>query len=419
MTAGSAPQAAPGVFRHGRSTLELRHGVRYLRLAEDDAYRTGFAYGRLLVQCGEPLLRVLGNPLVRAVLALLDRACSRHLQRLRVPEDYREELRGCADATGLRVEHLFFLNFCFDVLKKYGFHCSTFAVFTADSTLVGRNTDLLPLLARLLLAVCRPIVVDVAIPGRMRFSHVSVPLFVGAMNGFNEAGVAVNSHQILHAAENPLGRRLASSLLMRLVLERAASLDDARRIVAENLSMRSLNIVVTCRGSRSGAVFEVHPDGCHVVPHAGSFACTTHFESDAMRPLHDGPVTPSQVRLASMRAMLDEIPRPDRQTLMRWLRDCRNGPAHRLSGRSVSNRGTCQSFVFDLDRRCLWVSNGRTVPVSSSGEYVRVRVDADGAGPFDADPDMARHGGGRDAGAGIRPIGPAVPARFAPGATRP
>jgi hypothetical protein len=327
------------------------------------------------------------------------------LDQLRVPDRYRDEIRGYADATGIPFEHLFVLNFCFDVLKKYGFHCSTLAVFDAQTTLVGRNTDLLPMLARFALKYCTPMIVDVAIPGQNRFSHVSVPLFVGALNGFNEAGIAVNSHQIIHAAERPSGPRLASSLLMRMLLEKAASLEDAHEIIAGNLSMRSLNIVVVSHGSRKGAVFEVHPERFHAVHHDGNFACTTHFESDTMRPLHDGVITPSQTRLASMRAMLAENHQPDHQTLLGWLRDCRNGPEHRLSGRSVSNHGTYQSFLFDLGQRCVLLSNGRKVPVSSSGEFVPVRVNGPETRPFDVGLDASYPGTSRAAGSdGVLPV---------------
>lgn len=211
-------------------------------------------------------------------------------------------------------------------------------------------------------------------PGRVRFSHVSIPLFVGVLNGFNAHGIGVHSHQILNVDEQPRGPRLASGLLMRLLLERADSLEAAASIARRHPTVRSLNVMVVSHQEQRGIVLEVHPDQVHVAAPAGNFGCATHFESALMRPRHGGDIGPSQARLATMAALIDEHPRPDAAALQHMLQDRRNGLRHRLSGRSLANAGTFQSFVFDLARGRVWISNGSHRPVAVHGEFVELTV---------------------------------------------
>lgn len=362
------------VFTHGRSSLVHRQGVRHLRLDEADPYQTGVACGRLLRASGDAMVRLLRKPLVAGPIRLGAWVLRRHFRTVEVPAAIEDEVRGLAAGTGIAFATLFAANFVFDVMKRLGFHCSTLAFFQGDTVLVGRNTDLLPALAALALRCCRPMVVEVSMPGRVAFSHVSMPLFVGVLNGFNAHGIGVHSHQILNVAEQPQGARLASALLMRLLLEQADSLEAAAAIARRHPTMRSLNVMVISQREQRGIVLEVHPDQVHVCEPAGHFGCTTHFESAVMRPRHDGEIGPSQDRLATMAALIDAHPRPDAAALQQMLQDRRNGLRHRLSGCSLANAGTFQSFVFDLARRRVWVSNGRHRPVASHGEFVELTV---------------------------------------------
>lgn len=368
--------------RFENSWLEIRSGIRCIRLNEADHYQTGFAYGRLMQLSDDPILRLLKHRFLGWLVSFAAIVSRRFFANIRIPECYLDEIRGYADSTGIPYAQLFFMNFCFDVLKKFGFHCSTLVFFNPDAVLIGRNTDLHPWLAALALRFTRPTVADVSIPGKHRFSHVSIPFFVGALNGFNQLGIAVNSHQIIHARETTDGSRLATPLLMRMLLERASDLAGAAELVRQNPTLRSLNVVVTSETERRAVVFEVNPAQVNALSAADSVCCATHFASPTMSKLHDGPIGTSQARLASMQAMMAENRRPDASALIGMLQDQRNGLAHRTSGRSLTNHGTFQSFLFDLTHRRILVSNGLKRPVSLSGEFIE--VDDNGASGFSA-----------------------------------
>lgn len=362
------------MIRFENSWLETRSGIRYIRLNEADHYRTGYAFGRLMQMSDDPVLRLLKHRFLGWLVSFGAFVSRRFFANIRIPECYLEEIRGYADSTGIPYAQLYFLNFCFDVLKKFGFHCSTLVFFNPDSVLIGRNTDLHPWLAALALRFTRPTITDVSIPGKNRFSHVSIPFFVGALNGFNQSGMAVNSHQIINVRETTNGPRLATPLLMRMLLEQADDLSGAETLVRQNPTLRSLNVVVTSERERKAVVLEVNPERVNVMPEAAAVCCATHFASATMGKLHDGPIGTSQARLASMQALMTENRQPDATALIGMLQDQRNGLAHKTSGRSLTNHGTFQSFLFDLTRRRIRISNGLKRPVSLNCEFIEVKV---------------------------------------------
>jgi predicted choloylglycine hydrolase len=279
----------------GNSWIKVVKGIDYLHLEEKNYYDTGYAYGRLLVEANHPIIAFLKRYTSRIMLSTLYTITKKHYKDISIPHKYLDELQGYADATGIAYHHLYCMNFCFDVLKRYGFHCSTISLFLKDRTLVLRNTDLIPFLTRLALKYARSIVVDVAVPGTQRYTHVSLPLFIGVLNGFNHH-IALNSHQIMHVKEKTNKQLLATPLLMRLMLEQAESLKEAECIAKTHPTKRSLNIMVTDR--QKSIILEVHPKMIKTIAKKGPMCCTTHFI--AQNHLHTKPMTASKMRLESM-----------------------------------------------------------------------------------------------------------------------
>src|SRR5579863_8157043 len=169
----AALPARPGRYVHGRSTLEVKNGIWHLRVREDSYRTSGFAIGRLLASARYPAVDFFGRRRVRLLVDLLHGVTRRNFARIRIPQIYLEELQGYAEGSGLAYRTLFFMNFVFDILKKYGFHCSSVAIAEPDATLIGRNTDLIPWIARAALKYFPPVVLDIAVPGKLRYVHVT------------------------------------------------------------------------------------------------------------------------------------------------------------------------------------------------------------------------------------------------------
>jgi predicted choloylglycine hydrolase len=364
-----APSAEPGRFASGRSTLEVKDGIWHLRARECGYRETGLAIGRLLAASGYPAVRVFGSRHGRLIVGLLYAMTRRDFRRIRIPECYLEELDGYAEGAGLPYETLFFMNFVFDILKKYGFHCSSVAFAGSGATLVGRNTDLIPWIAKVALKWFPPVVLDIRIPGTLRYVHVTPGLFLGVLGGFNERGLAMMSHQIAATREKPVAGNLATPLLQRMILEGAADMAQTESVIHANPVQRCISNLVTSAAEGRSCVYEITPASIRATRGSGPFlCCATHFKDSEFSLLHRRKTTISERRLELMNRLAAET-RPLPDEVIAILGNCDNGVAHRTSGYSPANEGTYQSIVFDVSGGRLFVSDGTRLPVSRSGAF--------------------------------------------------
>ena len=352
---------------YGSSSAEIADGIWRMTLREGNHYDTGFAYGTLLGKMGYPIIRVVKSWPVAALFGLAYRVTRKHFSVIRIPGEYLDELRGYSDATGISYNCLYFINFCFDILKRFGFHCSTISLALAGKTLVCRNTDLLPWIGKIALKWLPSIVVDMQIPGRSRFVHITPGFFLGALNGFNERGIAVTSHQVLPTREEATPGGLASVLLPRLLLEHSGTVEDADDLIHRNRIRRCLNVMVVSEAAAH--VYEISPDHIHVIKTNEHYlCCTTHFQHDELHRLHRSSTKGSKQRLD----LMNRLARDGDGTVadaITMLQSTENGTGHDGSGFSPTNDGTYQSFVIDLTDRTLHLSDGSTLPVSLTGTY--------------------------------------------------
>ena len=372
------------LVKYNNSYMRTEKGLSYIRLNEKDYYSTGYAYGQLLVKSNHHTVHYMKKTISRMAISSFYFITKRFYRRLRIPKEYLEELRGYADATGISYDHLFCLNFGYDIIKRYGLHCSTISFFNKDSVIVGRNTDLAPGTTRFALKHAKSIIVDVSIPGKNRFTHVSVPLLVGAINGFNEKGIAVNSHQVIPTKEKPHPIRLATPLLSRIILEESNNLKDAVEVVKKNITHRVVNIALTSEKERKSIICEIHPSKAHFVYKNDNSCtcCTTHYESRQMRHFHNNHpqqsvrerLSNTKLRIKTMRELTAIHHEVTYQDMIKILQDHSNGIEFYRGAKSLSNNGTYQSFVFDLTHNFIWISNGDKAPVSLTGEFVKFKV---------------------------------------------
>jgi predicted choloylglycine hydrolase len=356
-------------FAFSRSRLEVKHGIWHLRAREVDHRETGRAIGRLLSLSGYPAVRVFASRRVRFTVNLLYAATRRDFKRIRIPGRYLEELLGFAEGTGLQYKTLFFMNFVFDILKKYGFHCSSVAFTGSGTTIIGRNTDLIPWLAKAALKWFPPVVLDIAIPGTQRYVHVTPGLFLGAFGGFNERGVAMMSHQIAATKEESVPGNLATPLLQRMILEEATDMAHAESVIRANPIQRCISNLVTSHAEGMSRVYEITPASVKTIYGTSPFqCCATHFKDQEFSLLHRHETTIGESRLKLMNK-LAAATRPVPDEVMAILRNCDNGLAHRKSGSSPANEGTYQSAVFDVSGNRVFLSDGARLPVSLTGEF--------------------------------------------------
>ncbi len=359
------------------SYLEKDDDIEYLHIKVKSYYQSGYASGKLFEQSKNKVLKLLKNPVIGSLLSIFYWFFKRDLRRIRIPKDYLDELKGYSDSTKIPYHRLFLINFIFDVLKKLGFHCSSFVFFGSDnSSFIGRNTDLRPLLARIAVRFCPPTVITLNLEGKNIFTHVTLPFFVGAMNGINEAGLAVNSHQMLYVKEKNIAGNCATPLLVRLILEHARNLTDASEIGKNNMTARSLNLLVSDIAHKESCIFEIAPDKFNIINKGNKnyLACTTHFQSEKMNGYHYHSVEPSVSRLVSINNYLTAKKNISLDDLLEFLKDTTNGLVNDGSGYSITNSGTFQSFIIDFNNQNLHINIGRKIPVTHYGQYLKIKL---------------------------------------------
>ena len=362
-------------FAYSNSMIETDDVIWRMRIQENGYYAGGLAIGRLLSLAGYPAIRFCRSGPVTALFSLLYTFARKHFADIRIPERYLDELRGYADGTGIPYRTLFTVNFVFDVLKKYGAHCSSVVIAKSGSTLIGRNTDLLPWIGRLALKWFPSIVLDIATPEKLRYVNITPGLFLGAFNGFNERGVAVLSHQIGATKEEPVAGNLATTLLQRMLLEEATDIACAESITRANPIQRCISNMIVSSDEGASCVFEISPTLVKTSHKSGPYqCCVTHFQDEELSKLHRKTPEASQSRLRFMN-FLAERKEATPKDLIAFLTNYDNGIGHKDSGRSPTNEGTYQSLVFDIMRHRIFIADGRTLPVSLWGVYREISVD--------------------------------------------
>lgn len=366
---GAAVLPASRRYASGQSSLEIKDGIWHLRVRESSYRDNGYVIGRLLAEAEYPAVRFFGLKRVRWIVNILYAVTRRNFALIRIPERYLEELRGYAEGSKLPYLTLYFMNFVFDILKKYGFHCSSVAISEPQATLVGRNTDLIPWIAKAALKWLPPVVLDISVPGKLRYVHVTPGLFLGVLSGFNERGIAMMSHQIAATKEKSVPGTLATPLLQRMILEEATDMAHAKSVIYANPVQRCISDLVTSSAECQSCVFEITPELVKEIPANGNtLCCATHFEDLELSSLKRYETTVSQQRLSLMNTLVAGL-RAIPECLIEMLRNYDNGLSHRQSGSSPTNEGTYQSMVFDITGRRVFVSDGTELPVSLTGNY--------------------------------------------------
>lgn len=182
--------------------------------------------------------RYLKIPWVRtwAINWWLDRAWSE--AEPFIPPDYREELRGLADGSGVPARELYRLH----AISERTYACSSFAAWgraTAEGRLIhGRNLDW-----NIEAGIQQAAAVFVVQPtGKHAFVSFGWAGFLGVLTGINEAQLSIG--QIGAATADATFRGESMAFLMRRVLEESSTLDEASALILKAQRTVGVNYVV-------------------------------------------------------------------------------------------------------------------------------------------------------------------------------
>ena len=352
------------------SYLQSIEGIDYLNLREENYYKTGLACGNLLIKSNNKSIFFLKNFISKIIFSIVYFLKNKELYTIRVPQQYQEELRGFSESTGIKYKHLLLLNLYYEM------GCSGFIFFNPDgSLLVGHNTDLLKLLSKFLLKRTNPLVMSVSIPEKNTFTTVSLPGFVGVANGFNNSGIAISSHDVGNLYWTKVPGNVSASCVLRMILEDAKSIDDVLKIAKDNPAYYPGLMIIVSEKERKSGILELYPTDFNFIPLSEqNYAYTAnHYHSEKMKKYHKEIELGSMKRHEFLSKCLSTKKALDVNGAIEILKDTTHGIKRSApTGYSVANDWTFQSFVFDVGKGEVYISNGRRPPVSLYGNFVKI-----------------------------------------------
>ena len=200
------------------------------------------------------------------------------------PADYQEEMEAMVKSAGAERDLLIAGNTFFDLKKVFA--CSAVGIDKGRSAtggpLLARNLDY-PSLGYVqhysLITVYRP-------KGKKAFASVGFPGIVGVLSGMNEDGLALGVLEVFEMKDGEGQfdvKGIPYALCLRQVLEEAATIDEAIKVLGKLRRTTTINVAIA---DRSGvAVLEVSPKRI-VKRTAETAVCVTtnHFRSAELKP---------------------------------------------------------------------------------------------------------------------------------------
>lgn len=216
--------------REGDGYLEQVEGTLVAHL-KGDYYQLGYQHGKLLTDHVKKMVEMFvkgegnksDNDDVKWYLNNREAAFKR-LEPF-IPQKFKDEMRGLADGAGLTFDEVKYM-----IIFSEFFHCSGFAIFgqaTADGSLYhGRILDYI-----INMGLQEHAVVFMVYPkGANSFMNVGFAGQIGSITGMNEKHVAIGE---MGGGGREKWDGMSMTLLIREALERANTLEEARKIFTE------------------------------------------------------------------------------------------------------------------------------------------------------------------------------------------
>lgn len=364
---------------YGDNTLILNKQGLWELYVEGSPFERGVAIGRL----SEELLYYQEKVFVDEIKKIIP--SEKYLKFLRyflvifnrnlgkqVPEENREEIYGISlsctdefDAIGTPYERQLNYHAAHDIghmMQAYMLvGCSSFGVWgeeSADSTLIiGRNFDFFvgdDFAKNKVVAFYNP-------DKGYKFASVCWIGMTGVLSGMNEAGltVTINASQ----ASVPTGSATPISLLARIILQYAATIDEAHKIAEAHKTFVAESLLIGSARDGKAVIIEKSPDKIGLYQSSSErIICTNHYQSEVFRNDRKNEqnirTTDSDYRLRRMNELLDKTGKVDPQTAVGILRDTL-GLNDKLIGltneKSLNQFIAHHSVVFKPQQLKMWV----------------------------------------------------------------
>ncbi|HOT44360.1 MAG TPA: C45 family autoproteolytic acyltransferase/hydrolase [Spirochaetota bacterium] len=241
----------------GAASLEYREGVPFLTLY-GGYYDMGYQYGALMKDevrsaYGEMKKSIdafftLVPPVLRP-LARLMYNCKASKKERTIPEHYRQELRGFADAAGIDYDTVIRTIFSSDIVGSLS--CTSVVVNSRGTMIHGRNLDFPPTtLGRY------PLIIEYRPSGKKAYTLVGIVGYLPALSGLNDSGISVTLNISFLVEENRKAG-MPAGYKIREILESAGSMADVDSLMKGYAGDGGWFFTIASAGDKTGAVYDI------------------------------------------------------------------------------------------------------------------------------------------------------------------
>lgn len=296
------------------SRLEKREGIYFLKL-EGNHYEIGYQHASEFKKGVSYVGKFIGRFLTEDFLKLLkERGFIKKLEDM-FPLELLEEVRGMADGS----DGIF--DYEMLILSSYGMYfmenllynhqlpmCSGFLAFgpaTSDRSLInGRNMDWMPWE----MFLRYPTVILYRPEGKNTFISIGYPSMIGVISGMNEKGIAVSL--FVSSSTDCSWDGIDITLVLRLVMEDANTLEEAENIITSFHHATGCNILLSSGFEKTGSVVEVSASRYAIRrPQDSVLLVTNHYLSENMKGTQtgwEGDIEWSEYRFSAIQKLLKE-----------------------------------------------------------------------------------------------------------------
>jgi len=196
------------------------------------------------------------------------------------------------------------------------------------------------------------------------YLSVSWPGMIGVVSGMNKEGITVT----INAGKSkiPLTAKTPISLVIREILQYAATIDEAIAIAKKRKVFVSESILIGSANDKNAVIIEVSPDnfGVYKVENSDKVFCTNHFQSEAYkddkRNQKHIEESHSEYRYEKLKELLQENKKLNPEKMATLLRD-QSGLKKKSIGfgneKAINQLLAHHAVIFSPQKKLVWVSS--------------------------------------------------------------
>ncbi|MEJ6949625.1 C45 family autoproteolytic acyltransferase/hydolase [Natronospora cellulosivora (SeqCode)] len=362
------------VFEGGE--LTDAEGIPYLKLS-GSYYEMGLQYGVLLKEELNELNAEARAFLKSAMPWYLKPFSNLYFNREakkmeeRIPKDYRDEIKGIAEGSGLSYNDLLL----FSSFPEIFLGCTSVLTRIDGEVVLARNFDFLPFLGRY------PVVVEYNLDGKVKVTCIGIIGYSGVLTGLNDSGLSLSLNTI-SMAKRETSEDLMIGFKNREILESANVISDVGKLLNNYKSEVGWAITIASSKENNGAIYELATTGIkkHELNEEDYLVVNNSFIDDDLRHNNMGVLTArnfrNQGRNDVVNHQLENNPVDNIDDLLNLLASVKfyeyEDLVLGLGHYTVNNEGSIQSILIDYNNKQFLLAVG--VGYSGLSSFYRYEI---------------------------------------------